>query len=141
EKRLKKPAVEAGDLALELIEALCKEYRIDKKRIYVTGLSMGGYGTWGLLSRKPDLFAAAIPICGGGDVKKAGKFAKGPIWGFHGDKDKAVPVESSREMIKALEKAGAKPKYNEYEGVGHDSWTRTYRDEKVHEWLFEQKKE
>jgi predicted peptidase len=130
-----------GDLVLALIDAVAKEFPVDKKRIYVTGLSMGGYATWDLLGRKPDLFAAAIPICGGGDVKKAEKFAKVSIWCFHGDKDGAVKVESSRSMIKALEKASGKPKYTEYEGVGHDSWTRTYSDEKVHEWLFAQKKE
>jgi predicted peptidase len=137
----KKPDVEAGDLVLALIESLQKEFRIDKKRLYLTGLSMGGYGTWELLCRKPDLFAAGMPICGGGDVKKADKLTKIPIWCFHGDKDRAVPVARSREMIKAIEKAGGKPKYNEYEGVEHDSWTQTYRDPKVHEWLFAQKKE
>jgi predicted peptidase len=140
-KSKKKPDVEAGELVLALIESLQKEFRIDKKRIYLTGLSMGGYGTWELLCRKPDLFAAAIPICGGGDPKKADKLTKIPIWCFHGDMDKAVPVTRSREMIKAIEKAGGKPKYTEYEGVGHDSWTQTYRDDKVLAWLFEQKKE
>lgn len=140
-KETKKPEVEAGELVLDLIEALRKEYRIDDKRIYLTGLSMGGYGTWALLARKPELFAAGIPICGGGDVKKADVLAKTPIWCFHGDKDKSVPVERSREMIAAIEKAGGKPKYTQYEGVAHDSWTQTYRDPAVHEWLFAQKKE
>src|SRR5207237_1227270 len=116
------------------------EFRIDRKRIYLTGLSMGGYGTWVLLARKPELFAAGVPICGGGHVEGAKKLAKIPIWAFHGDKDGAVPPERSREMIEAIEKAGGKPKYTEYGGVGHDSWTRTYRDPKMHEWLFAQKK-
>jgi predicted peptidase len=141
EKKHKKPDVEAGDLALALVESLCQEYRIDNKRIYLTGLSMGGYGTWELLCRKPELFAAGLPVCGGGDVKKADKIAKIPLWCFHGDKDEAVPVKHSREMIAAIEKAGGKPKYTEYKGVEHDSWTQTYADPKVHEWLFEQKKE
>jgi predicted peptidase len=101
---------------------------------------MGGYGTWDLAARRPELFAAAVPICGGGDVKMADKLAKVPIWVFHGDKDGAVPVERSREMIAAIEKAGGKPKYTEYKGVGHDSWTATYRDPKVIAWLFEQKR-
>jgi predicted peptidase len=135
-----KPAVEAGEMVLALLDELKKEFRIDSKRIYLTGLSMGGYGTWELLARKPDLFAAAMPICGGGDVKKAEKIAKIPIWCFHGDKDGAVPVARSREMIEAIKKAGGEPKYTEYEGVGHDSWTQTYRDPKVMAWLFEQKK-
>ncbi len=141
EKKSEKPKVQAGNLVPPLVEALCKEYRIDKKRIYLTGLSMGGYGTWELLCRNPELFAAGAPICGGGDVKKADKISKIPLWCFHGDKDSAVPVARSREMIEAVKKAGGKPKYTEYEGVNHDSWTRTYRDEKFHEWLFAQKKE
>jgi predicted peptidase len=127
-------------LVLELIPALRKEFSIDARRIYITGLSMGGYGTWDLLARRPELFAAAVPICGGGNPKMAERFAKVPIWAFHGDKDGAVPVASSREMIAAIEKAGGKPKYTEYKGVGHDSWTQTYRDEKMFAWLFEQKK-
>jgi len=130
-----------GKLVLDLIEKTCKELPIDKNRIYLTGLSMGGFGTWDLLARKPDLFAAGIPICGGGDEKKADKLVKIPIWVFHGDKDGAVKVERSRAMVAAIEKAGGKPKYTEYPGVGHDSWSRTYADEKVLAWLFAQKKE
>lgn len=130
----------AGAMVLELIEALSKEFRVDQKRIYLTGLSMGGYGTWDLLSRRPELFAAGIPICGGGDPKTVEKFARLPIWAFHGDADKAVPVSRSREMIDALKKAGGEPKYTEYPKVAHDSWTQTYRDAKVLDWLFEQKR-
>ena len=130
-----------GKLVLDLIDKTCKELPIDTKRIYLTGLSMGGYGTWTLLARKPDLFAAGIPICGGGDPKDGAKLAKIPIWVFHGDKDAAVKVERSRDMVAAIEKAGGKPKYTEYAGVGHDSWSRTYSDAKVLDWLFEQKKE
>lgn len=128
-------------LVLDLIEQTCKDQPIDKNRIYLTGLSMGGYGSWDLLAHKPDLFAAAVPVCGGGDPKRAAKFAKVPIWAFHGDKDTVVRPEKSREMIEALKKAGGKPEYTEYKGVGHDSWTQTYRDPKVIAWLFEQKKD
>jgi predicted peptidase len=131
----------SGKLVLELIEKVCKEQPIDKKRIYITGLSMGGFGSWALLAEKPDLFAAGIPICGGGDEKAAEKLAKIPIWVFHGDEDKAVKVDLSRAMVKAIEKAGGKPKYTEYKGVGHDSWTQTYRNAEVIDWLFAQKKE
>ena len=130
-----------GKLVLDLIEETCKELPIDRKRIYITGLSMGGYGTWSLMADKPDLFAAGLPICGGGDEKKAEKYVKIPIWVFHGDKDGAVKVERSRDMVAAIEKAGGKPKYTEYPGVGHDSWTQTYSDAKVLDWLFAQKKE
>ncbi len=131
---------EQARLVLELIAALQKEFRIDEKRIYLTGLSMGGYGTWDLLCRKPELFAAGLPICGGGDEKQAKKLVNVPIWAFHGDKDTAVKPQRSRNMIKAIEAAGGKPKYTEYPGVGHDSWTQTYRDPRVMAWLFEQKK-
>ena len=129
-----------GKLVLDLVEKSCKELPIDTKRVYLTGLSMGGFGTWSLLAKKPELFAAGIPVCGGGDVKDAATLAKIPIWAFHGDKDNAVKVERSRTMIAAIEKAGGKAKYTEYPGVGHDSWTQTYADEKVLTWLFEQQK-
>ena len=132
---------EPGQLVLDLIEKTCKELPIDRKRIYLTGLSMGGYGTWDLMARKPDLFAAGIPVCGGGDEKKADKLVKIPLWVFHGDKDAAVKVERSRNMVAAIKKAGGKPDYTEYPGVGHDSWSRTYSDAKVLDWLFAQKKE
>jgi len=127
-------------LTLEVIAGLEKQFSIDTKRLYVTGLSMGGYGTWDLIARKPNMFAAAIPICGGGDETDAAKISKIPIWVFHGDKDGAVKVERSRRMVKAIEAEGGKPKYTEYAGVGHDSWSRTYADPNVFEWLFSQKR-
>jgi predicted peptidase len=131
---------ESEALLLELIPALEEEYRIDPKRIYLTGLSMGGYGTWDLLARRPDLFAAGVPVCGGGDEKQAETLAKMPIWAFHGDKDTAVPVSRSRNMIAAIKKTGGKPHYTEYTGRGHDSWVPAYKDEAMMKWLFEQKK-
>ncbi len=134
-----KPTEPAG-LVLDLIESLSKEYRVDADRIYLTGVSMGGYGTWDLICRKPDLFAAALPVCGGGDPAQADKLTKLPIWVFHGDKDTAVPPERSREMVAAIKKAGGKPEYTEFPGVGHDSWTPTYKDDKTRDWLFAQKK-
>ena len=127
-------------LTREVMAALQKEFRIDDKRLYVTGLSMGGYGTWDMISRTPDVFAAAIPICGGGDETVADKLTKLPIWAFHGDKDTAVRPERSRRMIAAIEKAGGNPKYTEYPGVGHDSWSQTYADPEVLAWLFAQKR-
>ena len=108
-----------------LIETLRQELPIDDRRIYLTGLSMGGYGTWDALARKPDLFAAAAPICGGGDPAVAAKFKHVPLWAFHGDQDTAVKPKRSREMIEALKAAGGTPKYTEYPGVGHDSWAQT----------------
>ncbi len=127
-------------LTLELAEALPKEFRIDPKRIYITGLSMGGFGTWDVLARYPDRFAAALPICGGGIEDTAASFAKVPIWVFHGAVDPEVEVELSRHMVEALRKAGGKPGYTEYPDVGHESWDQTYRNPDVLDWLFAQKK-
>ncbi|MFO1062377.1 MAG: prolyl oligopeptidase family serine peptidase [Pirellulales bacterium] len=125
-------------LTLELVDAMIADAAVNPNRIYLTGLSMGGYGTWDALARRPEFFAAAIPICGGGDPKTAAKFAKVPLWCFHGDDDKAVAVNRSREMIEALKTAGGEPKYTEYPGVGHDSWTRTYANPEVIDWMFRQ---
>lgn len=124
----------------EVIEALRKEFSLDEQRFYITGLSMGGFGTWDALQRKPDYFAAGLPICGGGDAKQAAKLKNIPIWVFHGDKDTAVQVARSREMVEAIKAAGGMPKYTEYPGVGHDSWTATYKNPEVHAWMFGQKR-
>ena len=124
---------------LELVESLQKEFSIDPNRLYITGLSMGGYGTWDAIQRHPKLFAAAAPICGGGDSSGAATFKDVPVWAFHGDQDTAVKVGRSRDMIEALKKAGSTPKYTEYKGVGHDSWSATYRDEEFYKWMFAQK--
>jgi len=124
----------------ELLASLQKEFRVDAKRLYATGLSMGGFGTWSLIAKSPELFAAAAPICGGGDEKQAEKLVKLPIWVFHGDADNVVKPELSRKMVAAIEKAGGKPKYTEYPGMGHDSWTKTYADPEFMKWLFEQKR-
>jgi predicted peptidase len=125
---------------MDAVAALEKEFSIDPDRLYITGLSMGGYGTWDALQRYPDRFAAAVPICGGGDTKLAKRIIHVPIWAFHGDKDQAVPPERSRQMIEALREAGGTPKYTEYQNVGHDSWTATYKDLAMHEWMFAQKR-
>lgn len=127
-------------LVLELIAALQKEYRIDQQRQYVTGLSMGGYGTWDLITRHPEMWAAAVPVCGGGDDAVASKSAKVAVWAFHGDKDTVVKPHRSRKMIEALKQAGGKTRYTEYPGVGHNSWAPAYADPQMMEWLFSQKK-
>jgi predicted peptidase len=126
-------------LTIELVDSLRKELPVDPARLYVTGLSMGGYGTWDLLMRKPAMFAAGVPVCGGGDVSKAATIAKIPQWVFHGDQDKAVPVDYSRKMVEAMKAAGGEPKYTEYPGVGHNSWDNAYADDALYEWLFSQK--
>jgi predicted peptidase len=97
--------------------------------------------SWDLLARKPELFAAAVPICGGGDEKTAPAIAKIPIWVFHGAKDPAVKVERSRNMVKALKDAGGSPKYTEYPNEAHASWVPAYKDAEMMKWLFAQKRD
>jgi predicted peptidase len=128
-------------LVLELLDKLvATDLPVDKNRIYVTGLSMGGFGTWDLIARRPNFFAAAIPICARADPVQAAKFKNLPIWAFHGDADPIVPVRHTKEMIEAIRKAGGAPKITIYPGVGHNSWTATYADPEVMAWLFAQKK-
>ncbi|MBN2294444.1 MAG: prolyl oligopeptidase family serine peptidase [Pirellulales bacterium] len=127
-------------LLLALIEKVQKQYRIDPDRIYVTGLSMGGYGTWEMIQREPKRFAAAVPICGGGDEARAERIKAVPIWAFHGDKDGAVPVARTRDMIAAIKKAGGKPKYTEYPGVRHMSWVPAFKDPDLLKWICSQKR-
>jgi predicted peptidase len=125
---------------MEMVDKLTAELPVDKGRIYITGLSMGGHATWDAVARRPDFFAAAIPICGAGDPAQATKLKSLPIWAFHGDKDPAVPVGRTTAMIEAVRKAGGKPKMTIYPGVGHDSWTATYANPEVLAWLFAQRK-
>jgi predicted peptidase len=131
-----------GDMlaVIAAFEETLKREPVDPTRISLTGLSMGGYGSWDLAARMPERFAAVLPICGGGDEATAAKIKDLPIWCFHGDADTAVRVERSRTMIEALRAAGGAPKYSELAGVGHDSWTPAYRDPDVLAWLFAQKK-
>ena len=125
----------------DMIEAKIKEFDADPDRIYITGLSMGGYGTWDTISRRPDLFAAAIPICGGADPAQAPVLKNMAISIFHGDRDNLVPTNLSREMFKALEDAGNKNvKLTIYEGVEHNSWEKAYADPETFKWLFAQKR-
>jgi predicted peptidase len=128
-------------VVMQILDSSLKMYPVDPNRIYLTGLSMGGYGAWDWAIREPDRFAAVVPICGGGDESKADRLIKTPIWAFHGDKDNVVPPSASRNMIAAIKKAGGEPKYTELAGVGHDSWTPAYNDPKgVVPWMFEQRK-
>ena len=142
EKSTPQPTTSTVDLAAAtkaLEETLVRE-AVDPARIYLTGLSMGGFGTWDLAARMPDRIAAILPICGGGDDRVAARIAALPIWCFHGDADTTVPVDRSRIMIAAVKAAGGRPIYSELPGVGHDSWTPAYRDGFVLDWLFSQRK-
>jgi predicted peptidase len=127
-------------MVFEVVDKLAKEHKVDPKRIYVTGLSMGGFGSFAAVARRPEFFAAAMPICGGGDPATAEKMKKVPFWVFHGEDDTVVPLNNSAMMVDALKNAGAEVKFRKYPGVGHDSWSATYRDAGVWKWLFEQKR-
>ena len=125
----------------ELLDEMVENAGVDKNRIYITGLSMGGYGTWDAIARYPGYFAAAAPICGGGDPKTVAKFKSLPIWCFHGAKDPVVKVNRSREMVEALKQIGSPVKYTEYPEAQHDSWTQTYANPELYTWLFAQRRE
>jgi predicted peptidase len=129
---------EPMQLVIELLDALPREFSIDTRRLYVTGLSMGGYGVWDLIQRFPEKFAAAAPICGGGDPRQAGRLVRIPIWVFHGGADEGNHPQMSREMVAAIRKAGGKPLYTEYPGVPHNSWSTTYKSPLFMTWLFAQ---
>jgi len=124
-----------------LLDDVLAHYKVDKDRVYVTGLSMGGFGTWALAAAHPEKFAAIVPICGGGNPADATKIKDLPIWIFHGAKDTVVPPSRSEAMEKALKEAGAKEvKYTLYPDAGHDSWTKTYENPEVWEWLLKHKR-
>jgi predicted peptidase len=124
-----------GRRALAILAEVAKDYRVDPERVYLTGLSMGGYGTWSLAASHPDRWAAIAPICGGGEVRTAPTIKDLPCWCFHGDADTAVPVKRSREMMKELWDAGGHPNYTEYPGVGHNCWDKAYGTPGLYEWF------
>ena len=123
-----------------LLDQVMRDYRVDKDRVYLTGLSMGGYGTWTLAAAHPERFAAIAPICGGGNVADAEKLAKLPIWVFHGAKDPVVPLQRSTEMVEAIKAAGGDVKFTVYPEAVHDSWTETYNNPELYEWFLKHKK-
>jgi predicted peptidase len=127
-------------LTLALVDSFLKEQPIDPDRVYVVGMSMGGYGAIDAVQRRPELFAACVPICGAGDTSKAKDIAHVSLWAFHGDADNVVPVSASRELIDALKKAGAEPKYTEYPKVGHNSWSPAFEEKEFWNWIFAQKR-
>ena len=123
-----------------LIDNVRANYRVDPDRVYLTGLSMGGYGTWALASTYPNKFAAAVPICGGGNPSEASKLKDLPLWVFHGAKDPTVKLAESKTMVDAVKKAGGNVKFTIYPEAGHDSWTETYDDPEMWKWLLSQKR-
>lgn len=131
---------EALSLTLELAgNALPREFRIDPKRRYLTGVSMGGHAVWVTLARRPGFFAAAIPVCSGGSPAIVTKLAaKCPVWAFHSDDDHLVPVQQARDLVKAWREHGGIAKYTEYTGLKHSSWKKAYLEPEMFDWLFQQ---
>lgn len=131
----------SSQMTLDIIDSLIYEFSIDTNRLYLTGLSMGGYGTFDVITKNPTRFAAAVPICGGGDIAQAETIKDIPIWIFHSDDDPTVPVENSRTMYQALLEAGSTScLYTEYTGYGHASWVPAYAEPDLQKWVFAQKK-
>ena len=124
-----------SDSLLRLLDHVAKRYAVDANRIYVTGYSMGGYGTWELAIAAPNRLAAIAPLCGGGDPARASRLAAVPVWAFHGAKDDVVPVSATQRTVDAMEAAGAKPKSTVYEAMGHNIWDHTYRRLELYDWL------
>jgi predicted peptidase len=123
-----------------LLEEISRKYKVDPDRVYVTGLSMGGFGTWRLAAYAPHRFAAIAPICGGGETYWTKQFVHLPVWAFHGAKDPGVPVERSQSMVDALKKNGGDARLTVYPDAGHDAWTATYDNPQFYEWLLAQKR-
>jgi len=124
----------------QALEKTLREYNIDPDRIYLTGLSMGGYAAWIYGANKVDRFAAIMPICGGGKQEDAPKLAQVPIWAFHGADDDVVSPEESRKMVEAVRRAGGNIRYTEFEKTGHNSWDKAYGEEKHIKWLLKQRR-
>jgi predicted peptidase len=127
-------------VALEIVDSLCREFAIDKRRIYVTGQSMGGAGTWHMTAQRPKLFAAAVACCGSPTHEDPVDSLPTPLWNFHGDADKTVPVNLSRDRIAAMRKAGGQPLYTEYPGVDHNVWEWAYTEPELMNWVFAQRR-
>lgn len=155
------PETDMRDLALAALNQSVAEFNGDPERIYLTGISMGGYGTWAIARTHPEKFAALAPVCGGvrpppgipalSDTVEATaesdpylavakRVAKTPVWVFHGDEDRSVPVTESRKMVEALKSVGGNVRYSEYAGVAHNSWDRAYAEPEFFLWLLSQRR-
>jgi len=131
---------EKVEVLINLVDDIAARYRVDKKRIYLTGLSMGGYGTWALASAYPDRFAAIAPICGGGSRIMSLRLKDIPIWVFHGAKDPVVPIKESEELVNAIRNRGGDVKFTIYPDAGHDSWTESYNNQELYDWFLKHSK-
>jgi predicted peptidase len=132
------PGQPDGDRALAILDEVQEEYSTDRKRVYLTGISVGGFGTWQLAAAYPDRWAAIVPVCAIGPRTKVDALKRIPCWCFHDDADGNVPVDHSRDMVNLLKEAGGEPRYTEYPGVGHDCWDKAYATDELYEWLLKQ---
>jgi predicted peptidase len=134
-----------ADALMALLDAIMANYDVDPERVYLTGLSMGGYGCWFLGTLYPERFAAVVPVCGGGIEphgfpERVCALKDVPVWAFHGAEDRIVPLRASQVLVDTLRECGGDVRFTVYPGVGHDSWTRTYEDPELYEWLLTQNK-
>jgi len=125
---------------LDLLDEVRAKYRIDDQRIYLTGLSLGGFGTWTVAGAAPERFAAVAPICGEGDIAEAARMKELPIWTFHGAKDRSVPVQSTKNMVDALIRSGGRVRMTIYPDAAHDAWTQAYNTPELYAWLLRQRR-
>lgn len=123
-----------------LLDEVIAKYPVDPDRVYLTGLSMGGYGTWTLATVSPERFAAIAPICGGGIPVMASQLKDVPVWAFHGAKDDVVPLSESERMVEALKACGAEVRFTVYPEAAHDAWTETYNNEALYDWFLSHKR-
>lgn len=126
-----------ADALYALVQNIIRTYRVDTNRMYLTGLSMGGFGVWNMAMAYPDLFAAIAPVCGGGNPAKVAVLQRTPTWVFHGEDDTVVPIRKSEEMVAALQKAGGNVRFTRYEKTGHDAWTKAYGEPELFPWFLQ----
>ena len=124
-----------GDVLINLLDEITDTYNVDETRVYLTGLSMGGYGSWSLGCEYPERFAAIAPICGGGEPFFGRKLKDTPVWAFHGAKDNVVPLKKSQDMVNSIKRSGGNAKLTVYPEAGHDSWTKTYDNPQLYKWF------
>ncbi len=128
------------DMLLSLLDEVADGQRVDTDRVYLTGISMGGYATWEMAIEYPDRFAAIAPICGGGNPDEVCRIKHVPAWVFHGAKDPVIPLSESEEMVNALRKCGGNVQFTVYPEAVHDSWTETYNNPQLYEWFLKYKR-
>lgn len=124
----------------EFVAAAVARHRADPARVYLTGMSMGGFGVWSLAQRHPERYAAILPVCGGGEARWAPRLRDVPAWVFHGAKDPVIPAARSVEMVEAVRAAGGTPRFTLYPEAAHDAWTETYANEEIYTWLLAQRR-